>query len=165
MVRPRGIEPLLPGWKPGVLTTRRRPQNSFLVDPAGLEPATARLWAECSNQLSYGSLMAYLKRFELLAHGLEGRCSIQLSYRYTSFFFSFIKMVSHTGIEPVTPWLKVKCSTDWANGSQFGAGDEGRTRDIQLGRLTLYQLSYSRISFLWCLGPDLNRHGIASTGF
>ena len=26
------------------------------------------------------------------------------------------------------------------------AGDEGRTRDIQLGRLTLYQLSYSRIT-------------------
>ena len=29
----------------------------------------------------------------------------------------------------------------------YGAGDEGRTRDIQLGRLTLYQLSYSRILF------------------
>ena len=27
-----------------------------------------------------------------------------------------------------------------------GAGNEGRTRDIQLGRLTLYQLSYSRIA-------------------
>ena len=26
-----------------------------------------------------------------------------------------------------------------------GAGDEIRTRDIQLGRLMLYQLSYSRI--------------------
>lgn len=26
-----------------------------------------------------------------------------------------------------------------------GAGDEIRTRDIQLGRLTLYRLSYSRI--------------------
>jgi hypothetical protein len=25
-----------------------------------------------------------------------------------------------------------------------GAGDEGRTRDIQLGKLTLYRLSYSR---------------------
>ena len=60
-------------------------------------------------------------------------------------------MVSHTGIEPVTPWLKVKCSTDWANGSYFGAGDEGRTRDIQLGRLTLYQLSYSRI--IWFVVP------------
>ena len=27
------------------------------------------------------------------------------------------------------------------------AGDEVRTRDIQLGRLTLYQLSYSRLFF------------------
>jgi hypothetical protein len=26
-----------------------------------------------------------------------------------------------------------------------GAGDEARTRDIQLGRLKLYQLSYSRV--------------------
>ena len=26
----------------------------------------------------------------------------------------------------------------------IGAGDEARTRDIQLGRLKLYQLSYSR---------------------
>ena len=59
--------------------------------------------------------------------------------------------MSHTGIEPVTPWLKVMCSTDWANGSYSGAGDEGRTRDIQLGRLTLYQLSYSRI--IWFVVP------------
>jgi hypothetical protein len=28
----------------------------------------------------------------------------------------------------------------------FGAGDEIRTRDIHLGRVTLYQLSYSRRS-------------------
>jgi hypothetical protein len=28
----------------------------------------------------------------------------------------------------------------------YGAGDEVQTRDIQLGRLTLYQLSYSRKS-------------------
>jgi hypothetical protein len=27
----------------------------------------------------------------------------------------------------------------------IGAGDEARTRDIQLGRLKLYQLSYSRV--------------------
>ncbi len=30
---------------------------------------------------------------------------------------------------------------------KFGAGDEFRTRDIQLGRLKLYQLSYSRSIF------------------
>ena len=29
--------------------------------------------------------------------------------------------------------------------NQSGAGDEARTRDIQLGRLKLYQLSYSRL--------------------
>ena len=31
----------------------------------------------------------------------------------------------------------------------IGAGNEVRTRDIQLGRLTLYQLSYSRIALLY----------------
>ena len=38
--------------------------------------------------------------------------------------------------------------------NMFGAGDRVRTGDIQLGRLTLYQLSYSRIAakivFLFC---------------
>ena len=56
-------------------------------------------------------------------------------------------MVRHTGFEPVTTRLKVVCSTYWANDAYFGAGNEVRTRDIQLGRLTLYQLSYSRISY------------------
>lgn len=30
----------------------------------------------------------------------------------------------------------------------FGAGDETRTHDIHLGKVTLYQLSYARILFL-----------------
>ena len=33
-------------------------------------------------QLNYDHQMACLKRFELLTHALEGRCSIQLSYRH-----------------------------------------------------------------------------------
>ena len=32
-------------------------------------------------QLNYAHHMVYLKGFEPLTHGLEGRCSIQLSYR------------------------------------------------------------------------------------
>ena len=58
-------------------------------------------------------------------------------------------MVSHTGIEPVTPWLKVMCSTDWANGSYYfvvieitGVTDGARTRDNQYHKLALYQLNY-----------------------
>ena len=35
---------------------------------------------------------------------------------------------------------------------QCGAGDETRTRDIQLGRLELYQLSYSRLKTLMTTG-------------
>jgi hypothetical protein len=31
-----------------------------------------------------------------------------------------------------------------------GAGNGIRTRDIQLGRLTLYQLSYSRVASILC---------------
>src|SRR5690625_339335 len=49
------------------------------------------------------------------------------------------------GIEPTASSLPRKCSTPELR--QRRAGDEIRTRDPQLGRLTLYQLSYSRILF------------------
>ena len=52
-----------------------------------------------------------------------------------------------TGIEPVTSSLPRKCSTaelHWQNGAE----DEVRTRDPQLGRLMLYQLSYFRKEFV-----------------
>ncbi len=34
------------------------------------------------------------------------------------------------------------------------AGDEARTRDLQLGRLSLYQLSYSRIQYKSVVGAS-----------
>ncbi len=36
-----------------------------------------------------------------------------------------------------------------SSSASAGAGDEIRTRDIQLGRLKLYQLSYSRLHDYW----------------
>ena len=52
------------------------------------------------------------------------------------------------GFEPGTSSLPRMRSTPELLGLNYqkiiGAGDETRTRDIQLGRLTLYQLSYSR---------------------
>ena len=46
MVIPRGIEPLLPPWKGGVLTSWPRDQ---MAPPVGLEPTTLRLTAACST--------------------------------------------------------------------------------------------------------------------
>ena len=39
-----------------------------------------------------------------------------------------------------------------------GAVDETRTRDLNLGKVALYQLSYYRI--LWCLGPESNQRHV-----
>ncbi len=44
-----------------------------------------------------------------------------------------------------------------------GAGNGARTRDLNLGKVALYQLSYSREK--WYQRPDLNRHGLAPEGF
>ena len=72
-----------------------------------------------------------------------------------------IKEEPMTGFEPVTSSLPRKCSTTelhWQNhlkstsvqsrSSRLRAEDEAQTRDPQLGRLMLYQLSYFRIRTL-----------------
>ena len=75
----------MPESKSGALTTWRHP--SVIVGRATrIELTTSRATIWRSNQLSYTRhiKLVRLKRFELLTHGLEGRCSIQLSYRRIS---------------------------------------------------------------------------------
>ena len=49
------------------------------------------------------------------------------------------------GIEPMTSSLpRTRSAPELRGRKKNGAGDETRTRDPQLGRLMLYQLSYSR---------------------
>ena len=75
----------MPESKSGALTTWRHPSvNRKIVGRATrIELTTSRATIWRSNQLSYTRhiKLVRLKRFELLTHGLEGRCSIQLSYR------------------------------------------------------------------------------------
>ena len=56
------------------------------------------------------------------------------------------------GIGPATSPLPRECSTTKPHGLiqkiESGAGDEVRTRDIQFGKLMLYQLSYTRTPIL-----------------
>ena len=73
----------------------------------GIEPTTSRTTISRSNQLSYSRHMVRLKGFEPLTLGLEGRCSIQLSYRC---------------IQSIRPENKVT----------FGAGDGNRTHAASL---------------------------------
>ena len=55
--------------------------------------------------------------------------------------------VTKDQIEAVQKWLKAFIHPCYHFLGLYGAGDGARTRDIQLGKLTLYQLSYSRLLF------------------
>ena len=47
--------------------------------------------------------------------------------------------------------------------AEFGAGDEARTRDLNLGKVALYQLSYSRLVFTKNVVFSENQNYITTT--
>ena len=86
----------------------------------GLEPSTYRLEGDCSIQLSYWCKSGSIGQ-QTLPRGAETFCS-----------------------NNTKRFHEVSSTAETVNIEGSGAGDEIRTRDIQLGRLSLYQLSYSR---------------------
>ncbi|CAG9253474.1 hypothetical protein PUN4_20088 [Paraburkholderia unamae] len=69
-----------------------------------------------------------------------------------------VLMVPMGRIELPTSPLPRECSTTEPHGRKLtGAGDESRTRDLNLGKVALYQLSYSRMpgSPTWARTRDL----------
>ena len=65
-------------------------------------------------------------------------------------------MEAAAGVEPAHCGFADRCLTTWLCRPEEmnGAGDEVRTRDLHLGKVALYQLSYSRSHM---------RHSILST--
>ena len=81
-----------------------------------------------------------MKRIELSTSSLPRKCSTpELQRLVKSRDFSQQAIVHHHTFHPLHP---ITCLT------LRGAEDEVRTRDLQLGRLSLYQLSYFRLSTL-----------------
>ena len=59
------------------------------------------------------------------------------------------KMVTCKELESLTPWLKVKCSTSWANRSNINGWDNwDRTSECQNQNLVPYRLAISH-PYLW----------------
>lgn len=92
---PRAVKPLL------VFKTSPFSQTwvfALLVVPAGLEPATYRLWAGCSNQLSYRTTTLKMN--------------------------NFIHMVAPKGVEPLTFRVWTGCSNQLSYSAKWWRGRE-----------------------------------------
>ena len=72
----------------------------------GFEPMTSRATIWRSTTELHPPCLARLKGFEPLTHGLEGRCSIQLSYRRIDRSYAQQIMERVMGIGPTQPAWK-----------------------------------------------------------
>ena len=87
---------------------------------------------------------------------------MRLTFRQTH-LYRFVNMEVTPGFEPGNEGFADPCLTTWLCHrmtertevlSVFGAGDEARTRYLDLGKVALYQMSYAR---KWCLRSELNQ--------
>ncbi len=118
---------------------------------AGLEPATYGLTVRRSTDWTKRELYGASRRNRTTDTRIFNPLLYRLSYRGK-------RMVPTTGIELVTYWLQVSCSTYWAKSAHFillltvcakhqqsrncGARRRNRTTDTRIFNPLLYRLSY-----------------------
>ena len=74
---------------------------------------------------------------------MEARAGIEPTYEDLQSSASPLCHLAQKPKDPDPVSLRIE-----AQQNQFGAGNEIRTRDLNLGKVALYQLSYSRAYFL-----------------
>ena len=93
-------------------------------------------------------------------YGDDRESEKELEKKKRPLFFKDLQM-RHRGFEPRTTWLKVKCSTDWANIPynlfSYNAQSRNRTSDTWIFSPLLYQLSYLGILERKKLSPYLEQ--------
>ena len=119
MVTPRGIEPLLPPWKGGVLTAWPRGHNMELA--IGIEPTTCWLQVSCST---------------------VEPCQHIITKKLLYFHFKF-KWRLRRGSNPRPLAWQASTLTNWATEPHYGGNNRDRTCDPLLVRQMLSQLSYA----------------------
>ena len=137
------------------------PLRHKMVTRWRFELQTLWLKVKCSTYWANGTKLAASARFELAKCKSQSLVPYHLATRqsqsggekwirtiepegtdlqsaaFDRFAISPNKMVPKTGIEPVTYWLQVSCSTNWAISALYGGRWETRTPDPLLVRQML----------------------------
>ena len=99
---------------------------------ARFELTNAGIKTQCLTAWRYPKKVVSPQGFEPRTHGLEGRCSIQLSYRPTT----LMERVMRIELTP-SAWKAEVLPLNYTR-EKIGAEDEIRTRDPRLGKAMLY---------------------------